>query len=233
MDDIEYLNKYYDGNIDEALEKLKKGIPVQYIVGNVDFYGITLNVNPSVLIPRFETEELVSKVIEYAKSFDNPTIVDIGTGSGAIAITLKKKVNCNMIATDISSEALEVARNNASLNETDIDFRLGNLLESLSEKVDILVSNPPYIAYDEEIMDIVKNNEPHIALYADNNGLYCYEEILKNVKKYLKEKYLIAFEIGALQGESIKELSRKYLNQEAIIVKDMQGRDRFAFIKTF
>lgn len=233
MDDIEYLNKYYDGNIDEALEKLKKGIPVQYIVGNVDFYGITLNVNPSVLIPRFETEELVSKVIEYAKSFDNPTIVDIGTGSGAIAITLKKKVNCNMIATDISSEALEVARNNASLNETDIDFRLGNLLEPLSEKVDILVSNPPYIAYDEEIMDIVKNNEPHIALYADNNGLYCYEEILKNVKKYLKEKYLIAFEIGALQGESIKELSRKYLNQEAIIVKDMQGRDRFAFIKTF
>ena len=233
MDDIEYLNKYYDGNVDEALEKLKKGIPVQYIVGNVDFYGITLNVNPSVLIPRFETEELVSKVIEYAKSFDNPTIVDIGTGSGAIAITLKKKVNCNMIATDISSEALEVARNNASLNETDIDFRLGNLLEPLSEKVDILVSNPPYIAYDEEIMDIVKNNEPHIALYADNNGLYCYEEILKNVKKYLKEKYLIAFEIGASQGESIKELSRKYLNQEAIIVKDMQGRDRFAFIKTF
>ena len=233
MDDIEYLNKYYDGNIDEALEKLKKGIPVQYIVGNVDFYGITLNVNPSVLIPRFETEELVSKVIEYAKSFDNPTIVDIGTGSGAIAITLKKKVNCNMIATDISSEALEVARNNASLNETDIDFRLGDLLEPLSEKVDILVSNPPYIAYDEEIMDIVKNNEPHIALYADNNGFYCYEEILKNVKKYLKEKYLIAFEIGALQGESIKELSRKYLNQEAIIVKDMQGRDRFAFIKTF
>lgn len=233
MDDIEYLNKYYDGNIDGSLEKLKKGIPVQYIVGNVDFYGITLNVNPSVLIPRFETEELVSKVIEYAKSFDNPTIVDIGTGSGAIAITLKKKVNCNMIATDISSEALEVARNNASLNETDIDFRLGDLLEPLSEKVDILVSNPPYIAYDEEIMDIVKNNEPHIALYADNNGLYCYEEILKNVKKYLKEKYLIAFEIGALQGESIKELSRKYLNQEAIIVKDMQGRDRFAFIKTF
>lgn len=233
MDDIEYLNKYYDGNIDGSLEKLKKGIPVQYIVGNVDFYGITLNVNPSVLIPRFETEELVSKVIEYAKSFDNPTIVDIGTGSGAIAITLKKRVNCNMIATDISSEALEVARNNASLNETDIDFRLGDLLEPLSEKVDILVSNPPYIAYDEEIMDIVKNNEPHIALYADNNGLYCYEEILKNVKKYLKEKYLIAFEIGALQGESIKELSRKYLNQEAIIVKDMQGRDRFAFIKTF
>ena len=233
MDDIEYLNKYYDGNIDEALEKLKKGIPVQYIVGNVDFYGITLNVNPSVLIPRFETEELVSKVIEYAKSFDNPTIVDIGTGSGAIAITLKKKVNCNMIATDISREALEVARNNASLNETDIDFRLGDLLEPLSEKVDILVSNPPYIAYDEEIMDIVKNNEPHIALYADNNGFYCYDEILKNVKKYLKEKYLIAFEIGALQGESIKELSRKYLNQEAIIVKDMQGRDRFAFIKTF
>ncbi len=233
MTDIEYLKKYYSGNLDDALEELKKGIPVQYIVGNVDFYGINLKVNSNVLIPRFETEELVSKVIEYSKEFNNPTIVDIGTGSGAIAITLKKKITCNMIATDISSEALEVARDNASKNKVDIDFKLGNLLEPIDGKIDILVSNPPYIAYDEEIMDVVKNNEPHIALYAPNNGLYYYEEILKDISKYLNKKYLIAFEIGESQGNMLKELSKKYLGNEAVIEKDMQGRDRFAFIKTF
>ena len=92
------------------------------------------------------------------------------------------------------------------------------------------MSNPPYIAYDEEIMEIVKNNEPHLALYAANNGLHCYEEILKNVKNYLNEKALIAFEIGEKQGEALKELSLKYLNVEAKIEKDLQGRDRFAFI---
>ena len=231
MTDIDYLKKYYDGNLDEALELLKKGIPVQYIVGNVDFYGINLKVNKNVLIPRFETEELVSKVIEYSRIFKNPRIADIGTGSGAIAITLKKKIACEMVATDISHEALEVALENARLNSVDIDFKEGNLLEPLSGKFDIIVSNPPYIAYDEEIMDIVKNNEPHIALYADNNGLYYYEEILKNIKPYLKEKYLIAFEIGESEGESLRKLARKYLNKEAIIEKDMQGRDRFAFIK--
>ena len=231
MKDIEYLKKYYSGNLDEGIELLKKGIPVQYIVGNVDFYGVNLKVNKNVLIPRFETEELVSKVIEYSKDFKNPRIVDIGTGSGAIAITLKKKIDCEMVATDISHEALEVALENAHFNNVDIEFKEGNLLEPLSGKFDIIVSNPPYIAYDEEIMDIVKNNEPHIALYADNNGLYYYEEILKNIKPYLKENYLIAFEIGESEGESLRKLAKKYLNKDAIIEKDMQGRDRFVFIK--
>lgn len=233
MSDIEYLKKYYNGNINEALDKLKSGIPVQYIVGDVDFYGITLKVNPNVLIPRFETEELVSKVIDYSKNFEKPRIVDIGTGSGAIAITLKKKINCSVVATDISQEALNIAIENAKENDTIIDFRLGNILEPLDGKFDIIVSNPPYISYDEEIMDVVKNNEPHIALYAPNDGLYYYEEMLKNISDYLNEKYLIAFEIGFSQGKAIKELSKKYLKNEAIIEKDMQGRDRFAFIKTF
>lgn len=112
----------------------------------------------------------------------------------------------------------------------EIDFKLGNLLEPLNEKYDILVSNPPYIAYDEEIMDIVKNNEPHLALYAPDNGLYFYDEILKNASNSLKPKALIAFEIGEKQGEALKELSLKYLGVEAKIEKDLQGRDRFAFI---
>ena len=231
MTDIEYLKKYYDGPLEEALKELEKGKPVQYIVGNVDFFGINLKVNENVLIPRFETEELVDKVINYSKIFNKKLkVVDIGTGSGAIAITLKKKLNAELTATDISNEALEVAKENALINNVQIDFKLGNLLEPLNEKYDILVSNPPYIAYDEEIMEIVKNNEPHLALYAANNGLYCYEEILKNVKNYLNEKALIAFEIGEKQGEALRELSLKYLNIEAKIEKDLQGRDRFAFI---
>ena len=211
MTDIEYLEKYYDGPLEEALKELEKEKPVQYIVGNVDFFGINLKVNENVLIPRFETEELVDKVISYSKMFN-------------------KKLNAELTATDISNEALEVAKENALINNVQIDFKLGNLLEPLDEKYDILVSNPPYIAYDEEIMEIVKNNEPHLALYAANNGLHCYEEILKNVKNYLNEKALIAFEIGEKQGEALKELSLKYLNVEAKIEKDLQGRDRFAFI---
>ena len=231
MTDIDYLKKYYDGPLEEALKQLEAGRPVQYIVGNVNFYGINLKVNENVLIPRFETEELVDRIINYAKK-QNKTlkIVDIGTGSGAIAITLKKKLNAKVTATDISDAALEVAMENALVNDVQIDFKLGNLLEPLNQKYDILVSNPPYIAYDEEIMEIVKNNEPHLALYAPNNGLYYYEEILKNAINYLNEKALIAFEIGEKQGESIKELSLKYLGVEAKIEKDLQGRGRFAFI---
>ena len=233
MTDLEYLKKYYQGYLEEAKKKLAAGLPVQYIVGNVDFYGITLKVNEDVLIPRFETEELVSKVIQYAVNFKNPSIVDIGTGSGAIAITLKKKLTSSVTATDISKKALNVAKENALENNVSINFKEGNLLEPLTEKYDIVVSNPPYIAYDEEIMDVVKNNEPHLALYAPNNGIYYYEEILKNIKKYLNDKYLIAFEIGESQGKKIQELSKKYLDNEAIIEKDLSGRDRFAFIKNF
>lgn len=233
MTDLEYLKKYYQGDLEEAKKKLAAGLPVQYIVGNVDFYGIILKVNEDVLIPRFETEELVSKVIQYAVNFKNPSIVDIGTGSGAIAITLKKKLTSSVTATDISKKALNVAKENALENNVSINFKEGNLLEPLTEKYDIVVSNPPYIAYDEEIMDVVKNNEPHLALYAPNNGIYYYEEILKNIKKYLNDKYLIAFEIGESQGKKIQELSKKYLDNEAIIEKDLSGRDRFAFIKNF
>ena len=233
MTDLGYLKKYYQGDLEEAKKKLAAGLPVQYIVGNVDFYGIILKVNEDVLIPRFETEELVSKVIQYSSHFKNPSIVDIGTGSGAIAITLKKKLTSSVTATDISKKALNVAKENALENNASINFKEGNLLEPLTEKYDIVVSNPPYIAYDEEIMDVVKNNEPHLALYAPNNGIYYYEEILKNIKKYLNDKYLIAFEIGESQGKKIQELSKKYLDNEAIIEKDLSGRDRFAFIKNF
>ena len=233
MTDIEYLEKYYNGDIKDGIKRLKDGEPVQYIVGNVDFYGYSFIVNKNVLIPRFETEQLVEQTIFYInKLFNNKIdIVDLGTGSGCIAITLKKEMNCNMTAVDISTSALLVAIENAIKNNALIDFIEGDMLNPLNKKYDVIISNPPYISYDEEIMDIVKNNEPHTALYADNNGLYFYEEILKHVSKYLKDKYLVAFEIGQTQANEIKELAKVYLyNPKIIIKKDLQGLDRFIFI---
>lgn len=232
MTDIEYLKKYLsEDKLEEGIHKLNQGIPVQYIVGNVNFYGYELDVNSHVLIPRFETEELVSKTIEYLKNRTNLKIADIGTGSGCIAITLKKQLDCQVDAVDISKEALEVAQSNAIKNNAKITFYQGNLLEPLQGKYDVIISNPPYIDREEEIMDIVKNNEPAIALYADHHGLACYEEILKTCRPYLNEQALIAFEIGYLQGDKILEIATQYLPEATIsIQKDMQGKDRFVFI---
>ena len=232
MTPLEYLEKY--GNPSkENIDRLNNGEPVQYIVGNVSFYGNIIDVDKRVLIPRFETEELVENTVKYIKKYNYKSIVDIGTGSGCIAITLKKFFPEILVdAVDISKDALEVAKKNANKNNVNINFYEGNLLEPLNKKYDVIISNPPYIAYDEEIMDIVKNNEPHIALYASNNGLYYYEEILKNVYKYINNNGLIAFEIGYNQGEEIKKLASKYLNKyDFEIKKDMTGKDRMVFIR--
>jgi release factor glutamine methyltransferase len=233
MNELEYLKKYYKGNIEDAINLLNSGIPVQYIVGNVDFYGLNIEVNKNVLIPRFETEELIEKTIEYSKKYliEPLDIVDLGTGSGCIAITLKKHLNALVDAVDISSSALDAAKKNAKNNNVDINFYNGDMLNPLDKKYDLIISNPPYISKEEEIMNIVKNNEPHIALYADNYGLYFYEEILKNAKKYLKNKAIIAFEIGEKQGIKIKEIALKYFNNSKIsIEKDLTGVDRFFFL---
>ena len=231
----EYLKKYVKENLDEAIERYKNGEPVQYIIGNVNFYGNTIKVNKNVLIPRFETEELVEKTIKRIKNkFDQQiNILDLCTGSGCIAITLKKELNSNITATDISIDALEVAKENIKLNNVDIKLIESNLFSNINDKFDCIISNPPYISYDEEIDDIVKNNEPDIALYAPNKGLYFYEEILKNIKKYLNDKFIIAFEIGYKQGNDLIKIADKYLNNVNISVeKDLQGRDRFLFIET-
>lgn len=236
MTDIEYLKKYLpEEKIEDGLKRLEKGEPVQYIVGNVDFYGLIFNVNPCVLIPRFETEELVSKTIDYIKEhFNYPIkVVDLGTGSGCIAITLKNKLgNCvDMSAVDISKAALEVAMENAEKNNTDITFYHGDMLEPLNEKFDVIISNPPYIRKDEEIMNIVRNNEPSIALFAENDGFANYEKILSSAKEYLNERNLIAFEIGFEQADKIISIAKQYFPHSIIKVeKDMQERDRFIFI---
>ena len=231
---IEYLKKYLkDKTLDEGIELLNKGIPVQYIVGNVDFYGYNFKVNENVLIPRFETEELVEKTIKYINKYldKKVDILDLGTGSGCIAITLKKELDCNVDAVDISPKALEIAKLNAKNNNVDITFYEGDMLSPINKKYDVIISNPPYIAYNEEIMEIVKNNEPHTALYAEDNGLKYYKDIISNANKYLKEKSIIAFEIGEKQGKLILEYAKNYFTHSIITVeKDMQNRDRFVFI---
>ena len=232
---IEYLKKYLKNkDIDAAIKELESGIPVQYIVGNIDFYGNIINVNKNVLIPRFETELLVDKTIKYIKNnFKNHVdILDIATGSGCIAITLKKEIDSTVDASDISKEALKVAQENALNNKADINFINSDMLTNITKKYDIIISNPPYLTKEDDIMDIVKNNEPEIALYAKDNGLYYYDVILKNIKNNLKDKYLIAFEIGYTQGEAIKNLALKYLdNINVKIEKDFSNKDRFVFIE--
>ena len=237
MTDIEYLKKYYDGDITSGIKRLEQGEPVQYIVGNVDFYGYKINVDKRVLIPRFETEELVENTINYIKKyFSLPIdILEVGTGSGCISIAIKKELeNANITASDISRDALEVAKLNAKENNADITFVNTDIYKGITKKFDCIISNPPYISKSEKIMDIVYNNEPYLALYAENDGLYFYEEILKNAKNILKDKYLICFEIGNTQGEQIKKISNKYLNNAKVIIKkDLEKRDRMIFIYNF
>ena len=237
MTELEYLKKYLhpEDDLEEAIKRLNNGEPVQYIIGDVDFYGNIIEVNPDVLIPRPETEELVEKTQEYTKKIfpnQNIKILDIGTGSGCIPVTLKKLFPSSQItAVDISQQALKVAKSNAEKNKVDIKFIESDIFKSVNDKFNLIISNPPYIREDEPIMDIVKNNEPHLALYAPHNGLYFYEEILSKASQYLENKYLIAFEIGEEQGEDIFNIAIKYFPTARIsIEKDLRKFDRFIFI---
>ena len=232
--DIDYIKKYLPSDrLEDGIKKLCEGKPVQFIVGNVDFYGNTINVNENTLIPRFETELLVEKTIKLIrKYFDRKVnILDIGTGSGCIAITLNKEVDSIVTAVDVSDKAIEVAIDNNKNNNTNVNFYCSDVFSNVTGKYDVIVSNPPYIAYDEEIMDIVYNNEPHTALFADNNGLYFYDKILEECNNYLNDKFIIAFEIGCQQGMLIEEMANKYLSDVSVIIdKDYSDRDRFVFI---
>ena len=235
MNNLEYIKKYLPKNKWKIGEKLlDEGVSPQYSVGNVDFYGNIINVDKRVLIPRFETELLVEKTISYIKKiFDKKiTILDMCTGSGCIAISIKKNVDCNMYASDISKDALDVARENIVNNNVVVRLINSDLFSNINNKFDVIICNPPYIGYDEEIEDIVKNNEPSIALYAKDNGLYYYNEILKNCSNYLNDKYLLCFEIGYLQGDSIKKNAFKYLGNDIniSIEKDYSNKDRYLFI---
>ena len=213
---------------------LEEGKPLQYVQKNVNFYGNNFYIDERCLIPRFETEELVENTIKYIeKYFPNPVdIIDLGTGSGVIGLTLEKKVSTNSVdLVDISKEALEVTK----INKDNLNSK-ANLIESdffnnINNKYDVIISNPPYIKDNEEIEDIVKNNEPHLALYAGEKGLDCYEKILSTVYNHMKDRCLIAFEIGYTQSSDITNLVNKYIDNVRIEgKKDLSDKDRMMFI---
>ncbi len=238
---LELLN-YLEKRIpEEKVELLKREIkaleentPLQYVLGNVNFYGNKFYVDERVLIPRFETEELVENTIKYINRFftEPVDIIDLGCGSGVIGLTLEKKVSTKTVdLVDISSSALEVARKNCGNLNSNANIIQSDMFSAVNKKYDVIISNPPYIKTNEEIEDIVKENEPSIALYAGEDGLDCYKKILENIKEHIKEKSLIAFEIGMRQANDIQKLVNKYLpDSKTEVKKDMSGKDRMFFI---
>ncbi len=235
---LNYLEEPVSTDIVEKYKKeilaLEEGKPLQYVQGYVNFYGEKFYINENVLIPRFETEELVENTIAYAKKhFTQPVdIIDLGCGSGVIGLTLEKKLSTNSVdLVDISKDALTVTENNKNILKSSANLIQNDFLQGINKKYDIIISNPPYIKTNEEIESIVKNNEPHIALYAGEDGLDCYKKILKDIDKNLKEKAIIAFEIGYTQGNEIELLAKEYLsNIKVEIKKDLSGKDRMLFI---
>ena len=231
--DWKILKEKYPKNINEIIKKLESHYPVQYLIGNVEFLNTIINVDERVLIPRFETELLVEKTIKRIKALNiqNPRIIDLGTGSGCIAISLKKNLPCFVTAIDISEQAIELAKENALKNQVEIEYKIENMINTNLEGYDVIISNPPYVKETESVGEETKY-EPQNALFAKNNGLYFYEEILKNISKLSTMPKLVVFEIGMSEGEDIKNLALKYLSTKKILIeKDLTNRDRYIFIE--
>lgn len=205
------------------------GIPIQHITGVESFYGREFFVNKNVLIPRPETEELMERVLQNAP--DDPIrIVDVGTGSGIIAITLALELpNAQVYATDISTAALETAKQNADKLNASVTFLQGDFLQPIIDQdisPDIIVSNPPYIAKTDEpsLSDTVKYFDPHLALFAQDNGLAAYKKIIQSIPPSVK---LVFFEIGHEQGEAVQKLMKNiYPEADVAVIKDINGHDR-------
>lgn len=222
-----------------GMEEYYQGKPIQYIKGVETFFGRDFKVNEDVLIPRYETEELVENILyhidDYFSDYQTIDLCDVGTGSGAIAISLAlEEPRTNVYASDISNKAIAVAKENAANLNANVNFMVGDLLNPLLEnkiKVDIFVSNPPYIPNNQEIEAMVKDNEPHVALFGGNDGLYFYRRIFKEVKPLLKDRALLAFEMGFDQRGLMEEALATYFpNEPYQIIKDINGKDRMLFI---
>ncbi|WP_343012523.1 peptide chain release factor N(5)-glutamine methyltransferase [Gemella morbillorum] len=217
---------------------IKDDTPLSHLVGFEYFYDRKFKVTSDVLSPRMETEELVYKVIDYIRknNLTNIKILDLCTGSGIIGITLKKELeefDVKILASDISSRALTVAKENASSLKADISFVESDLFSNIQDKFDIIVSNPPYIAHDDKktIKENVLNYDPHLALFADEEGMYFYRNIIEKSRSYLNEKGIMFFEIGYDQKEKIITLGENN-KFETVVYKDINGRDRIAVLKS-
>ena len=217
---------------------IKDDTPLSHLVGFEYFYDRKFKVTSDVLSPRMETEELVYKVIDYIRknNLTNIKILDLCTGSGIIGITLKKELeefDVKILASDISSRALTVAKENASSLKADISFVESDLFSNIQDKFDIIVSNPPYIAHDDKktIKENVLNYDPHLALFAGEEGMYFYRNIIEKSRSYLNEKGIMFFEIGYDQKEKIITLGENN-KFETVVYKDINGRDRIAVLKS-
>ena len=232
--DWNLLCQKYD-NLEEVIAKIDEGYPIAYLIGDVSFYGYPFKVNENVLIPRFETETLIEKTIKLIKSLnlENSNLIDLGTGSGVIAITIKKEIpSLNITAIDKSKEALKVAIENSKLNNVNVDFQNQDIFNyELPENISIVISNPPYIEEDSNYNQNVLY-EPKEAIFVSNiNPLIYYEQILKIAKKQITKKHLIAFEIDEDHKEDMHKLCKKYFPSDNIVIeKDLAGKNRYAFI---
>ena len=240
------LYRDYDEEIpEEILEKFKAGVerlstgePLAYILGYQWFYGRKFKVGKDVLIPRCETEELVANILIDIDTYfprGKIKVADIGTGCGEIGITIElEEPRVKMIGSDISLEALKVAKENARLLKAQVEYFQGDMLEPLIEKkvkLDILISDPPYIPRQQKIDASVKDYEPHVALFGGEDGLYFYRKLLSNAKKVLNERSFMAFEIGYDQKEALLNLANEYFPEsKKEVLKDIEGKDRMLFI---
>ena len=219
--------------VEEIFKKLAAHIPAQYIIGHAEFFGMQLKVDERVLIPRPETEELVELILaENLK--DNLKVLDIGTGSGAIALVLaKNRADWSVTAADISQNALDLASENAKRLDLEISFIKSDCFSEISSKYDIIVSNPPYISREdqEEVGLNVLHSEPHLALFADEDGLAIYRRIAEDSKDYLNDGGKIYLEIGYKQGQSVPALFMENLPEKRVrTLKDQFGQDRMVVI---
>ena len=233
----EQLSQENEEKYFSLIEKhIKEDVPLSHLVGFEYFYDRKFKVTKDVLSPRMETEELIYKVVEYVKTTkkNNLRILDLCTGSGIIAITLKKELSqfsIDVVASDISKEALEVAKENAKTHTADIRFIQSDIFNNIDDKFDIIVSNPPYIDRKDEVTmeDNVLKYDPHLALFAEEEGMYFYRNITEQANSYLNANGVIFFEIGYDQKDKIVKLADMN-GYHAEVYKDINGRDRMAFL---
>ena len=219
--------------VEEIYKKLAAHIPAQYIIGHAEFFGIQLKVDERVLIPRPETEEIVDLILTENPE-KNLKVLDIGTGSGAIALALaKNRPDWSVTAADISEDALELATENAKRQNLDLTFIRTDCFSEISSKYDIIVSNPPYISRADEVevgLNVL-HSEPHLALFADEDGLAIYRRIAEDSKDYLNDGGKIYLEIGYKQGQSVPALFMENLPEKRVrTLKDQFGQDRMVVI---
>lgn len=219
--------------LEKIFMDLSQHLSPQYLTGRAYFRDLQLSVDQRVLIPRPETEELVDLIL--AENPDTPlSALDIGTGSGAIAISLKnERPAWQLTASDISSDALSLAQDNASHYQLDITFIVSDVFSQLSGTFDMIVSNPPYIAYEDkdEVGLNVYQSEPHLALFAAEDGYAIYRRIIEEASNYLSEKGKLYFEIGYKQGEGIKALVNIHFPQKRVrVLKDVFGKERMVVV---